>query len=135
MVFLWIFAPGGRLCHEALHFCSKNVEIEIVYTSGQQHVEIEKVYTSGQQNVEIEKVYTSAQTHDFRTTKGKHSFAIYFPNVDLLMIKGKRFFVIFQVLANILGFESLGFCGQILYHCEMPYVKSLPLSIVRRLVL
>ena len=31
-------------------------------------------------------------------------------------------FVIFQVLANSLGFYLLG-CGQILYHCEMPYVK------------
>ena len=52
---------------------------------------MEIVYTSGQKHIEIEKVYTSAQTHDFRTTKGKHVFAIYFPNNDFLMINGKHF--------------------------------------------
>ena len=83
---------------------------------------IEIVYTSDQNNVEIEIVYTSTQTHDFRTIKGKqlfaiyfpnviilmikgkHMFAIYFPNVDFLMIKGRHFFVIFQVLVTILSF-------------------------------
>ena len=90
------------------------------------HVEIEIVYTSGQNKVEIEIVYTSAQIHDFRTIKGKQcfaihfpnvdflmikgkqTFAIYFPNVDLFVIKGKQLFVIFQVLASILGFYVLG---------------------------
>ena len=57
----------------------------------------------------IEIVYTSTQTHDFRTIKGKQFFAIYFPNVDLLMIKGKHLFAIFQVLVSILGFYLLGF--------------------------
>ena len=41
--------------------------------------------------------------------KGKQVFAIYFPNVDVLMIKGKIVFAIFQVLASILGFYVLGF--------------------------
>ena len=36
--------------------------------------------------------------------KGKQMFAMYFPNVDILMIKGKQIFVIFQVLASNLGF-------------------------------
>ena len=88
---------------------------------------IEIVYTSDQNNAEIEIVYTSTQTHDFRTIKGKHLFAIYFPNVDclmvkgkqivaiyfpnvnFLMIKGKHLFAIFQVLVSILSFYSLGF--------------------------
>ena len=39
-----------------------------------------------------------------------------------LMVKGKQHFAIFQVLVVILGFYLFGFCGQILYHCEMPYV-------------
>ncbi len=85
-------------------------------------VEIEIVYTSGQNYVEIGIVYTCAQIRDFRMIKGKQSFAIYFPNVDILMIKGKQMFatyfpnvdilmikgkhlfVIFQVLASNLGF-------------------------------
>ena len=41
--------------------------------------------------------------------KGKQIFAIYFPSVDILMIKGKHNFVIFQVLASNLGFYVLGF--------------------------
>ena len=56
---------------------------------------IELAYTSDQNKVEIEQVYTSTQTHDFRTIKGKHFFAIYFPNVDFLMIKGKQTFAIY----------------------------------------
>ena len=46
----------------SLHFWSKNVEIEIVYTSGQK-------------DVEIEKVYTSTQIHDFRTITERYVFA------------------------------------------------------------
>ena len=65
---------------------------------------IEIVYTSDPNNVEIEIVYISAQIHDFRTIKGQQFCAIYFPNVDILMIKGKRTFAIFQVVAINLGF-------------------------------
>ena len=36
--------------------------------------------------------------------KGKQIVDIYFPNVDILMIKGKQLFAIFQVLASNLGF-------------------------------
>ena len=54
-----------------------------------------KYFTLLVKNVKIEKVYTSAQMHDFWTIKGKHIFAIYFPNDDLLMIKGKQIFVIY----------------------------------------
>ena len=46
---------------------------------------------------------------DFLMIKGKQMFAIYFPNVDILMIKGKHIFAIFQVLASILDFYLLGF--------------------------
>ena len=80
-----------------------------MYTSDQNNVEIEIVYTSGQTDVEIEKVYTSAQIHDFRTIKGKHSFAIYFPNVDCLMIKGKQFFAIYFPNVDILMIKGKHF--------------------------
>ena len=45
----------------------------------------------------------------FFDDKGKQKFAIYFTNVDLLMIKGKHLFVIFQGLARICVFYVLGF--------------------------
>ena len=41
---------------------------------------------------------------DILMIKGKQFVVTYFPNVDILMIKGKHFFVIFQVLASNLGF-------------------------------
>ena len=92
-------APGGRLSHEALqrkkllkiffhNLLKYSLNNLVYYSLNSSHMCIEIVYTSDQNNVEIEIVYTSTQTHDFRTIKGKHFFAIYFPNVDLLMIKG-----------------------------------------------
>ena len=63
---------------------------------------IEIVSTSDQNNVEIEIGYTSTQTHDDRTIKGKHLFAIYFPNVDFLMIKGRHMFAIYVPNADCL---------------------------------
>ena len=91
--------------------------IEIVYTSDQNNVEIEIVYTSGQKMLKSKK-FTLLPKYDFRTIKGKHIFAIYFPNADFLMIKGKHLFVIFQVLVSILGFYVLGFIFSHNIHVE-----------------
>ena len=76
----------------------------VYYSLNSSHMCIEIVYTSDQQNVEIEIVYISAQIHDVRTIKEKQLFVIYFPNVDMLMIKGKHCFAMFQILASNLGF-------------------------------
>ena len=76
--------PEGDLATKLCTSDKEHVKIEIVYTSDQNNVDIEIVYTYGQHNVEIETVYISAQTHDFRPIKGKHCFAIYFPNADFV---------------------------------------------------
>ena len=101
--------PEGDLATK-LYTSDEQIEIEVVYTSDKKgwnrnslhfwskNVEIEIVYASDQKNVEIEIVYTSAQIHDFRTIKRKHTFAVYFPNVDVLMTKGKHLLLfIFQM--------------------------------------
>ena len=55
--------------------------------------------TLDSQLVKIETVYTSAQIYSTRCSndysKGKQHFVIYFPNVDILMIKGKLIFAIY----------------------------------------
>ena len=63
--------------HNLLKYSLNNL---VYYSLNSSHMCIEIVYASDKNNVEIEKVYTSTQTHDFRTIKGKHLFAIYFPS-------------------------------------------------------